>query len=129
VQKNRSVLRSIPFSQRSCPSRLERCHYRFFLQWQRVQIKLCQLDLYLCCLYQAKCSLVLSSGDYNTATSTTASRAVWIHSWSLNGGCYSCSAVSVRVVQKIFKASACGLRRNKGCVLIRWTGKHYGRLF
>jgi len=38
-----------------------------------------------------------------TATSTTAPTAVWIHSWSLNGRCYSCSAASVRVVQKIFK--------------------------
>jgi len=51
-------------------------------------------DLYLCCLYQAKCSLMFSSVDY---------------SWSLNGGCYSCFAASVRVVQKIVKASACGL--------------------
>jgi len=50
---------------------------------------------------------------------------VWIHSWSLNGGCYSCSAASVSGTGNL--QSLCMWPTWTGC-LIRWTRKHYGRL-
>jgi len=69
-------------------------------------------DLHLCCLYQAKCSLMLSSGDFNHCNidnTVHSSLDLQLVAWLLNGKCYSCSAASVRAAQRILKASACGL--------------------
>jgi len=117
AKEHRSVLCTIPCSQRSGSQARSQPTGKVPLSFLCTRAKglnqtVPATDLYLCCLYLAQCSLMLSSRDYNgttTATSTTASTSVWIHSRSLNGRCCSCSAASVRAAQRIFKASAGGL--------------------
>jgi len=74
---------------------------------RRVQIKLCQLQTYISvvCTRQSVRSCYPREIT-TTVTSTTAPTAVWIHSWSFNGRCYSWSATSVKSCTENFKASA-----------------------
>jgi len=61
---------------RQGPSRLERCHYRLPVQGKGSKSNWASYRLISLLLYQAKCSLTLSSGITTTVTSTTAPTAI-----------------------------------------------------